>query len=1107
MSQIGLFPEGALEGRIVGGKYRLDEKLSEGGGGIVWRATDPSDSPVALKFLKWSPLKSRKAAAERFKNEFAILKSLSHPNISRIYDFGLDPETDQYFFTTELFSEGDLKKLLEAPIPTIEELLLQSLRSLEYLNNHKLLHLDIKPQNLLLRQIGKRPILALIDFGLATFRSPDKPGGTPNYMPPELIVKRLGLDSYSFPLPDHRSDLYSLGVTFYYCLTGVQPFCKESKSGSRIDSMETLKQHLSYDPPPPSAYRSDVPPYLDRIIMKLMARHPDERYPSALIAAQALQYSSPREYPPETRQTLLSYLPKEGKIIGRKFETDTIKESFQSISDANSSVPHIICISGAKGTGRTRFLKRLKPIAQQMEMNVHLFNDENPPARAKLNSLLNLTSQKSDEVHVILIDDIDQILNKDDNEQGHSGEDFTDLVHALKPMIRKTYFQRKIQSASTNKILILFSVNSEKTNPKDVLSDLGISSSHCRMIELKNFETFEIEEYLTAVLGEKPDDSVVQQVMDCTEGNPLFLTEQIESMIAKGRLFSLAGRPDAKTLKAIGIDFSEMSPSKSLTTSLMRRLNELPPEACDLAFTVACWHRPATIEELQKTDHSGKAAHELLPLVESGILIKDAKGSFSFPNPLYSDAILENYGKVHIEKCHDEIANYLRNNKRKPDDELLSHLAYGSIRGQKKAPLLKLADLAFDDGKAVEGINHLKELIEVLPSNDWSDISEILILIGNAYKEIHNYGQAALFYKKLSTIKATDPIKLELKLKSLECIGRLEMRRRRLKQASKAFSEGLKLSSRKKALTTWKLIFENYLAGIELRNGNVEEAINKFERSESVATKLLKADEQSKITNNELGEALLRKGEVKKALKIIKKDIKFFEKINNLDRMANLYYLLSTTLCHNRIKKYDAARKEYHKGLDIAKEHHMLNLQVRILNGLGNLELKTGNPKDAIVHYDEGFRLSQQIDSYTTSVELMINMGLASQQLGNISDTIEYLEAALDFSSGPKGEAAGLIRRFISTIFVSLGDAYYQKREYDRALEYLEKAKALDEKERLTPDLRYSLYGTFADIMLDYHDYEEAKKLMPTLRTIAKAFPPAKSHLKQLNKKISKSVS
>jgi tetratricopeptide (TPR) repeat protein len=132
----------------------------------------------------------------------------------------------------------------------------------------------------------------------------------------------------------------------------------------------------------------------------------------------------------------------------------------------------------------------------------------------------------------------------------------------------------------------------------------------------------------------------------------------------------------------------------------------------------------------------------------------------------------------------------------------------------------------------------------------------------------------------------------------------------------------------------------------------------------------------------------------------------------------------------------------------------------------------------------------------------MLGMGLASQRMNNLTSAIEYFEAALDFASGPKGAAAGLIRKFSPTIYVSLGDAYYQKKDFEKAQEFLEKAKKLDKKEPLTPDLRYSLYGTLADIYADYNDLEEVRKLIPLLEAISKSFAPSKPHLNALKKRI-----
>jgi tetratricopeptide (TPR) repeat protein len=175
---------------------------------------------------------------------------------------------------------------------------------------------------------------------------------------------------------------------------------------------------------------------------------------------------------------------------------------------------------------------------------------------------------------------------------------------------------------------------------------------------------------------------------------------------------------------------------------------------------------------------------------------------------------------------------------------------------------------------------------------------------------------------------------------------------------------------------------------------------------------------------------------------------------------------------------------------------------VRLHNGLGNLHLKLGTSREALAQYEEGLKLAQQMESETTSVELMIGMGLAAQQMRQPDRTIEYFEAALDFAGSPKGASAGLLRRFRPTIYVSLGDAYFQKGDFAHAEGYLRKAQAIDHRNPLTPDIRYSLYGTFMEICLDRGEEAQARRYLPTVEAIARVFPTAREHLAGLVRRL-----
>lgn len=1098
MGQETLFSQGPEIGYIVQGKYRLEHKLSEGGGGVVWEASDPDERRVALKFLKWSPTKSRAEVADRFKNEFAILKTLAHPNIARIYDFGLDTQSGLYFFTSELITAGDFRKLIKAPLPLLEEMLLKALRALEYLRSHKLLHLDIKPHNLLLRKEGNKQDLALIDFGLATFRPPDRPGGTPNYIAPELTIRRLDEKrAVMYPPPDHRSDLYSLGVTFYHCLTGEQPFAVKDDAG-KLDVMGTLNRHFEHTPPPPSAHRSEIPSYLDRIIMKLMAHNPDDRYPSAIVAAQALQYASPRKREPECMQTLLAYIPKEGKLVGRRNEFALIQESIKAVAEGKSHIAPIVAIAGGRGSGRSRLLRAIKPLAQQLEMDVTVFDEGTPPTTAGIEAILAGDGSGNAPAQTILIDDLEEMIENHGNGNGDGA-----TMNALRSLIKRLRIQQRIPDSPPPRLFLAFALDTDHANLSRTMMELELDHSVCHIVELPNFTDSEVAEYLGTLLGEEPDVSVVEQLMKCTDGNPLYITEHLEQMISEGRLFSLTGRPDATTLKAIGIDFSQAAPPKSLAESVMETLGALDPESRRIAMLLACWQRSVSIDELIATSGSENLDKEILSLMGSGLIRRDREdGKLSFTNALASRIICDHSKRADLAKTHDAISDYIKSKRSKRKDDIDLHLAYGGDPAERIPALLRMANRATDGKEPLEAASHLEEMYKLLDKSDWEGQADALELIGNAYSRAHRDKEAKAAYLKIGKLGAPKPIAADLRERSAELIGLLAMRRRNLREAKRRFDEALSFVNEGRKHTAARIRLQNYLASVEMREGHIERALELFRQTASVANKTLDDAERTGIANNELGDALIRAGRIGEAIEILSGDLSSEDEAVNAERAANLHYLLGNAYRHDDIRNYELSEKHYMEGLRISKSHRLIEQQVRILNGLGNQGIMLHKPAEAMKHYREGLKLAQQIEGETTSVEIMIGMGFASQQQAEPDETIEFLEAALDFSKTPKASSAGLLRRYRPTMYVFLGDAYYQKHDLKHAEEYLKKAHAIDKKEPLTPDIRYSLYGTFVEMYIEQGKLKAAEKFMPTVETIAKAFPPAQEHLKKLKERM-----
>lgn len=277
---------------LVVGPYIVLDKLGEGGMGKVFRARHAaSNRTVALKVVR-SSLVANPTVRGRYAREVQATRKLHHPNIVGIDDAG---EADGKFFLAMEFVDGiDLARLMRdfRSLEVVEacEYVRQAALGLQHAHEHGLVHRDIKPSNIVvagerhLPQATEPAAVKVLDLGLARATDPDDmvaPDltrdhtvvGTPDYMAPE--------QAKNSKLVDARADLYSLGCTFYFLLTGHPPF----PTGNAI---EKLMQHQLDRPAPLQALRPGVPAPVAEIIARLMAKLPEERFQTAAELAAAL---------------------------------------------------------------------------------------------------------------------------------------------------------------------------------------------------------------------------------------------------------------------------------------------------------------------------------------------------------------------------------------------------------------------------------------------------------------------------------------------------------------------------------------------------------------------------------------------------------------------------------------------------------------------------------------------------------------------------------------------------------------------------------------------------------------------------------------------------
>lgn len=269
----------SLEGQQLG-QFRLEEFVGGGGMGAVFRGIDTSlDRVVAVKVV--SSHQTDEDTLRRFRNEALSAARLDHPNIARVYSVG--EEAGWSYIVFEFIQGVNIRDLVahKGPLPVDEAVsyVIQAAEALEHASQRNVVHRDIKPSNLLVMEDGRAK---LVDMGLARLHQVESSAN-------DLTATGVTLGTFDYISPeqardprdtDVRSDLYSLGCTFYYMLTGLPPFPEGTV-------LQKLLSHSSEHPPDPRDFRADVPPEISAIVLKLMGKQPSQRYqrPSELIAA------------------------------------------------------------------------------------------------------------------------------------------------------------------------------------------------------------------------------------------------------------------------------------------------------------------------------------------------------------------------------------------------------------------------------------------------------------------------------------------------------------------------------------------------------------------------------------------------------------------------------------------------------------------------------------------------------------------------------------------------------------------------------------------------------------------------------------------------------
>ena len=729
LSPLPAFPDRFQPGTLINGRYRIDGFAGEGGMGSVYRVSDLARSrTLALKTIRGRP-----HFLNLFKIEFRTLAELGHPHLALSYDFEPIAGTEDHCFTMEFVEGRDILRATEGmDWPGIVGLIVQLCRVLAYVHNRGIVHRDIKPTNVLVRDDG---VLKLVDFGLVgSAGDANRVMGTPAYLAPELLHRGTG---------DHRADLYSLGVLSYRLLCRRMPFSR-------------LAQSDAYSPPRIPDH-VDLPAWLGQVILRLCARLPSDRYRSANQVIEAINADGGCHYPLETAVTRESYVLS-GRFVGRHDELTALSAFVEQRLVERSTTGAFALVCGQSGIGKSRLVRELR---HALQLNHQTFIEGNcfEGAAAEYGALAEALAQLvplvrsrggealverdlTDLVKIVpelgrgraiaprasLVSPEAERLRLLDSVAGFLADasrllPFVFHINDLQWAHQGTvdilgHLQRRLGIDARQGIrvplAVIGSYRPDETTGRPVESWLAGIQETATVIRLDPLPAHPMRRLLESMFGlEDIPDGFVARVIGEAGGSPFFLEEVVRALVENGSVFVESGT--WKTATAVG----DLEIPAGIVATLRRRLATLSDPDRQVMRILAAYKKPMAVPLLARiADIRPEAAQEALHNLTVRNMATAVAG-IELYRTAHDHLRTTVYGDLGSAApgLHLQIARAL---EAASDDRPLSELAHHYWLAQDSPQALKFALLAGEAALSVyandEAIEHLAHALVLLPS-------------------------------------------------------------------------------------------------------------------------------------------------------------------------------------------------------------------------------------------------------------------------------------------------------------------------------------------------------------------------------------------------------
>ena len=712
-----------INGKIIHNKYQIDRQISEDTVSYLHLAHDlsPKKRPLVFRFMKNSIISKRIEDTIRFRIESNAVSELNNRNIVKIFEVGEFIEL--LYVAMEYFPSGSLHAFLKEKKPPISrsiDIIMQICSALECLHTNNILHRDPKPANILMDD----DTVKLTGFGLSHLREFDESVTFEEivknfkYIAPEQcgVLKRT---------IDERSDLYSLGVIFYQLLTGRVPF-----EGPDICSI--IHQHIAKLPELPATINPEIPAQLERIVMKLLEKEPENRYQSArgLMSDLERYLSGQQEFilGLNDRFTKLSYRT---KLIGRDREMGLLSEVIDYLRGGSGAV---YFITGEAGSGKTRLIEELKStiyangaLLVEGKCSIQSNKIPNEPIKEALDAFMvnyyNLSESQKQHIRETIQDefgDLGEIIIKfnpamkellgecpplvvlepeRENKRFHMviGKfllKLSDLVDGLVLVLENLQWtdegtpnllQELLNEITLHPLVIIGLYRNNEVPEDHVLEkfhlDIDVKEVPSVLIRLEQFDDAAMNRFISGLLLAPEEDirSTSDFIQKKSGGNPFFAIELLKQLIDDAVLTYKRNRWNFDDTKLDSIEISA-----SIVDIILKRINKLNKNEKDILSSAAVMGEKFNMQLLFKVSDLDRT--EIVRIVDKAIdlqLLIDLPtwGEIGFAHDRIKEAFYNNIKNDKRKKLHIDTANAIEENNRDNLMPVIFDLAHHFIEG------------------------------------------------------------------------------------------------------------------------------------------------------------------------------------------------------------------------------------------------------------------------------------------------------------------------------------------------------------------------------------------------------------------------------------------